>query len=264
VPVIDSHCHVSPVWYEPVEVLLFQMERNGVDHAVLIQMMGQANNDYQFECVRRHPGRFANVVIVDTNRPDAPQALERLAAQGASGVRFNATTRSPGSDPLAIWRAAARLGLSISCGGSASAFASDDFARLIQEVPQVPIVVEHLGSVNHPVADLSEEEARRKVFGLARFSNVYLKIHGLGEFAPRALPVTEPFPFKTPIPPLLEQAYDAFGAGRMMWGSDYPPVSGREGYGNALRLTMEQLATKSQADRDQIFGGTALTVFPVR
>jgi L-fuconolactonase len=50
----------------------------------------------------------------------------------------------------------------------------------------------------------------------------------------------------------------------MMWGSDYPPVSGREGYGNALHLTMEQLATKGQADRDQIFGGTALKVFPVR
>src|SRR5207245_282300 len=48
VPVVDSHCHVSPVWYEPVEVLLSQMERNGVDHAVLIQMAGQANNDYQF------------------------------------------------------------------------------------------------------------------------------------------------------------------------------------------------------------------------
>ncbi len=60
--IVDSHCHVSPVWYEPVESLLHQMEQNGVEHAVLIQMRGQANNEYQFECVRRYPGRFAPVV----------------------------------------------------------------------------------------------------------------------------------------------------------------------------------------------------------
>ena len=96
-PIVDSHCHASPVWYEPVESLLSQMERNGVDHAVLIQMQGQANNDYQFECVRCYPGRFASVVIVDSARPDAPRALERLAEEGASGVRLLATDLHPKS-----------------------------------------------------------------------------------------------------------------------------------------------------------------------
>ena len=36
--VVDTHCHVSPYWYEPVETLLYQMTTNGVDQAVLIQM----------------------------------------------------------------------------------------------------------------------------------------------------------------------------------------------------------------------------------
>jgi len=36
--VVDTHCHVSPYWYEPVETLLYQMTTNGVDKAVLIQM----------------------------------------------------------------------------------------------------------------------------------------------------------------------------------------------------------------------------------
>ena len=40
--IVDSHCHVSPVWYEPVESLLFHLDRNGVELAVLIQMNGQA------------------------------------------------------------------------------------------------------------------------------------------------------------------------------------------------------------------------------
>ena len=71
-PIVDTHCHVSLVYYEPVEVLLFQMDRAGVDHAVLIQMREEYDNEYQFECVHRYPGRFASVVLVDHNRPDAP------------------------------------------------------------------------------------------------------------------------------------------------------------------------------------------------
>ena len=263
-PTVDAHCHVSPVWYEPVESLLSQMERNGVDHAVLIQMQGQANNDYQFECLHRYPGRFASVVIVDIARPDAPRALERLAEQGASGVRLLATVRSPGDDPLAIWRAAARLGLTVSCFGASADFASDEFARLVEALPELRIVLEHLAGVSRPDQDEAGREARRRAFALARYPNVFIKVTGLGEFCRRALPVTEPFPFERPIPPLLEEAFAAFGPRRMLWGSDFPPVSGREGYRNALRLPLEQFAARSAEDRELIFGGTALALFPVR
>ena len=115
-PIVDSHCHVSKSWYEPVEVLLFQMAQNGVDHAILIQMQGQYNNDYQDECVRRHPGKFASVVVVDAGAADAVAALEREAARGASGVRLRP------NDPAALWQAAGRLKMSISCGGRCSGY----------------------------------------------------------------------------------------------------------------------------------------------
>ncbi len=262
--VVDSHCHVSRSWYEPVETLLFQMERYNVAHAVLVQMQGQTNNDYQFDCVRRYPGRFAPVVVVDTEQPDAPETLRRLAEQGASGVRLRATTRSPGDDPLAIWRAAGRLGLSVSCFGSSTEFASDDFAELVQSLSEVNIVIEHLGSHSHPDADAAERVQREQAFALARFPNAFIKITGLGEFCQRAIPVTEPFPFVQPIPPYLRQAYDAFGPRRMLWGSDYPPVDAREGYGNALHGTMDQFADASEEDRALIFGGTARALFPPR
>jgi L-fuconolactonase len=259
--IVDAHCHVSPYWYEPVESLLFNMDRNGVEHAVLVQYMGQYNNEYQFECVRWYPGRFAPVVLVDANDPNAPEELGRLASLGAKGVRLRADTRSLGDDPLAIWRAAAELELAVSSSGTSRAFASAEFAQLVEALPSLPIVLEHLGSVNTPDGEAPPYDKRREVFSLARFPNVYIKIHGLGEFCTRASPVTEPFPFEQPIRPLLEMAYQAFGPERMMWGSDYPPVSSREGYGNALRLTMDQLATKSREDRRLIFGGVAMALF---
>ncbi len=255
-PIVDSHCHVSASWYEPVEVLLFQMERNGVDHAVMIQMQGQYDNSYQRECARRYPGKFAPVVLIDSARPDAADLLRREADQGASGVRLRPV------DPPEIWQAASRLGLSISCGGGNQAFASDEFARLVESVA-VPVVIEHLGSLNRPDDD-QQHALRKRVLGLARFPNAHIKIHGLGEFQPRAMPATGPWPFVQPIVPLLDWTYEAFGASRMMWGSDYPPVSSREGYRNSLRLPMEQLASKSEAERAEVFGGTALRVFPLR
>ena len=76
--VVDSHCHASQDWYEPIETLLFEMDRYGVDQAVLIQIIGQYDHSYQSECVRRSPGRLASVVLVDWQQPDAPQALARL------------------------------------------------------------------------------------------------------------------------------------------------------------------------------------------
>ena len=262
--VVDSHCHASPIWYEPVESLLYEMEQNGVDHAVLIQINGQSHNDYQFDCLSRYPGRFASVVIVDVTSPDASETLRALADQGASGVRLRPESRSPGDDPLAIWRTANELGLAVSCGGKAVDYASDAFGQLVETFPSLSIVVEHLGSLSSRTPEQTAEEIVTRVLDLARFPNVTIKVPGLGEFCTRATPGTDPFPFERPIPDLLDRVYDAFGPGRMMWGSDYPPVSGREGYRNALQLPLDAFAEKPEEARRLIFGEVALKVFPVR
>jgi len=49
-----------------------------------------------------------------------------------------------------------------------------------------------------------------------------IKLPGFGEFCEL------PCPFEA-VPPLAEMALEAFGPQRVMWGSDYPPVSSREG-----------------------------------
>ena len=127
--IVDSHCHVAADWFEPVESLLFQMDRYGVEHAILVQDSAQSDNTYQAACVRRHPDRLTSVVVVDVARPDAVETLERLAGEGAVGVRLRQTARSPGRDPLAIWRAAERLRLPVSCIGRASYYLTEDFAE---------------------------------------------------------------------------------------------------------------------------------------
>jgi L-fuconolactonase len=253
---VDSHCHASLAWYAPVESLLHEMDSNGVERAILIQIVREYDNTYQQECARRYPDRFVSVVHVNGTQADATARLEQLAADGATGVRLGADLRSPGDDPLAIWRTADRLGLAISLyrNGTDPALVEE----LATALPTLRIVLEHYtGRASSP----AEQEFRPRVASLARFPNVLVKVTGLGEFAQRALPVRYPFPFEEPIPSNLEAAYAAFGPGRMMWGSDYPPVANREGYANALRLCRDQFAARPQIEQDQIFGDVAFAVF---
>ena len=204
------------------------------------------------------PRRFASVVLVDTTQPEARDNLRRLADQGASGVRLRPGARSPGDDPLAVWRTVADLGLSVSSPGSATDFTSPDFGKLLTELPGLRVVLEHLGGAARPDADLGVLHV------LSAYPNVYIKVPGLGEIAQRApLPMASS-PFARPIPASLEVAYAAFGPERMLWGSDFPPVAAREGYRNALRLCRAEFADRPANAQDLIFGDVAASVFPLR
>ena len=263
--VVDSHCHVSATWFEPVESLLAQMAAHAVEQAVLIQDIVEFDNDYQQACVRRYPGRFASVVCVDVEQPDAPQRLADLARAGATGVRLRQTARSPGDDPFLIWRAAARLGLVVSCAGRVPGYISDDFQALLAAVPDLPIVVEHLGRGTDPRAANGEvtDDQWRQLLDMAAgpHRNLYMRFHGLGEFCQRTLPPAGPDIFARPIPPWLDHIYASFGPERLMWGSDYPPVSAREGYGNALRLARAECARWGEQSLRLVFGDVARRLF---
>ncbi|MFC1941074.1 amidohydrolase family protein [Chloroflexota bacterium] len=259
--IVDTHVHASPYWFEPVEVILFRMDSNRVDKATLVQYWGQTDNQYIIECTRRFPGRFSPVVIVDTDRSDAPETLKRWAKEGAEGVRLRATTRSPGNDPLAIWRTCAELNIpvSVSCRGYEEEFASDEFRKLIEALPDVTIIIEHLGSAQRD--EQPPYATYRKILTLADYPNTYIKVGGLGEICNRPFPFRQPFPFEV-VPPFIQMAYESFGPSRMMWGSNYPLCSQLEGYSNTLHYLGEHLTSFcSEQAKEWIFGKTALSLF---
>ncbi|MCH7801636.1 MAG: amidohydrolase [Chloroflexi bacterium] len=256
--IVDTHCHAGRSWFEPIEMLLNQMNANGVDKAVLIQHGGTYDNAYLFECARRFEGRFAVVVIVDSSRDDATARLEHWANEGAVGVRLAPLVRSPGDDPLAVWRKAAELGLLVSSLGNVKGFASAEFESVVAEFPDMPIIIEHLAGVGTgaepPFSDF------KKAIALAKYPNTYIKVGGLGEISERPATLEPDFKFDH-TPPLIEMAINSFGPRRMMWGSDYPPVSGREGYRNALEGVAQHPALKNPDDRNWVMGRTAQELF---
>ena len=146
----------------------------------------------------------------------------------------------------------------MSCQGAADEFASEDFARLVAEFPDLPIVIEHLAGVSQGAQ--SPYTTFSQALALAKYPNTCIKAGGLGEISQRP-PVLKPHFALDYTPPLIEMAYDAFGSRRMMWGSDYPPVSGREGYRNALQGVTEHPALHDQEAREWVMGKTAASVF---
>ena len=261
--VIDTHCHVSPVWFEPVETLLFHMDRHGVVHAVLTQLLGQPDNTYQMQCLTRYPGRFTSAVAVDVAAADAAQQLRALAAAGARGVRLRPDSRAAGADPYALWRTAAEAELTVSCVGPAAMFITPDFAALLTALPSLKVLAEHLGGWGRPDCD-GTSATLEAIKALARFPNVCLKVPPLGQLVKRG-PQLPPGGRTLELAParVALDMLKIYGAERLAWASDFPVVSSREGYANALNWTLELFAEVSPGEREQVFAGTARRLFGI-
>ncbi len=249
--IIDTHCHIGLHKYEPIEALLFHMQRAGVAQAVFIQYMGNTDNAYLVEMLAAHPGRFAAAMLVPSD--DDGSAIRAWAEQGIRGIRLAANFRGTGSDPLAHWRTANELGLVVSAPSSPASLASVEFAEVLRLFPELSIVIEHLGGAKAGMA-LDEFQP---VLGLAAHDNLTIKLPGFGEFCHL------PHPFRD-VPRYADRVLEAFGPRRMMWGSDWPPVSSREGYDSSLSFPMDYFADLSEDERVWIFGKSAQMAWNLR
>ncbi|MBI2940019.1 MAG: amidohydrolase [Chloroflexi bacterium] len=241
--VVDTHCHAGLRKYEPIESLVDQMFRNGVDQAVLVQHMGEYDNRYLSECTQRFPGRFVAAMLVDVARPDAPETIARWAAwPGIRGLRV----QIPCPDP--VWQKADELGLAVTVRGSLADLASAETRERMAHCERATFCLEHLGFPD--AAEPAPHPTYRSALRLAELPNVFLKVSGYYGFTASGYPYLAALPF-------ARLALEAFGPRRVMWGSDFPPVSGREGYHNALAFVDLLYPGLSPDERAWLMGKTA-------
>lgn len=255
--IIDTHCHAGGNWFEPIEVLEFQMNRCGVDAAVLIQHGGTYDNSYLFNEAAKRGARFKVAVLIDPESNDPLGDLTREAERGAAGVRIYPVQAFKTAHPHDIWKKAGELGLVVTCLGKAEQYASAEFKAMLDDCGDTQVVIEHLAGVgitNPPYT------AFESALECAQRPNTTIKVPGLGEITPRPPRLLPDFRFDN-IPPLFEMAKDAFGVQRMMWGSDFPPSAGREGYQNSLEGVRNHPAFANGDDLDWVLGKTAARVW---
>ena len=252
--VVDAHCHASSRWYEPVETLLFNMDCCGVDKAVLIPLLGSTDSTDMKAAVRAHPDRLAWFAAVDTGDPGAGDAIRSARDAGACGLRMRASWR-----PLDLWETARSCGLAISVVGSAASLVDGSVDELARGFPDLIIILEHLGGLARP--DCVDRAAMTDpVLALAQYPNVAIKLPGLGQLAARKSSIDgDGIPLQMEgIAELVAHFIDRFGADRLMWGSDFPPVAAREGYANSLRWSRDLVAQLRPSAVGSVYGGTAV------
>jgi L-fuconolactonase len=122
-------------------------------------------------------------------------------------------------------------------------------AELVSRFPRQRFVLDHLAKP--PIARGEIRDWERDLRRLATFPNVCAKLSGL---------VTEAdwtHWTDRDITPYLDVAVDAFGASRLMIGSDWPVSLVASDYVRTMNVVTDYVAALPERDRDAIRGGTA-------
>ena len=249
--------------------LLRLMDAAGIDRTVLIGYGGTGleHHRYATHCTRQWPDRFTAAGLVDLDDADSPARLGQLVeATGIEGIRLRQGLGRAGAQraqelkAYAVFQCAAELGLNINIYTSADQVAHVEM--LVQAFPQVVVSLDHYGIA--PSTPMQTDRWQRPHFGdealppatfgriidMAQYPNVHIKITGEYAFSKR------PWPYPD-MQPLAEAIYRAYGAERMMWGTDFPWIAEEPGYQRLAGLIDRHLPTASQREKDLIMGGTA-------
>ena len=131
----------------------------------------------------------------------------------------------------------------------------DAAIRLVGDFPAQRFVLDHLAKPDLRLCAI--ETWRTDLRRLAAHPNVCCKLSGL---------VTEA-DWRTWTPaqlrPSLDVAFECFGAGRLMIGSDWPVCTLAADYARTMNVVADVLAGHSSAERDAVLGGTAARVWRI-
>jgi len=232
----------------------------GISSAVLVQAEDSlADTHWLLDVARMHDWVLGVVGWVPLDRPDQTEsALAELAGNPAMrGVRHLIHDDPRATYFLGIDDVRRSLRLVEGCG---LAFDVPDawpthlrgVGDLADELSELTIVVDHLGKPPHDVADMATWAA--EIGDVAKRQNVVAKISGLVGGTGR--PATA-----AALRPVLDVALNAFGAKRLMYGSDWPMATAEHDYAGVLRPLEEIIADLSPDEQEHIWRGTALRVY---
>ena len=254
---------------ELAEGLLEQMQSAGVDKAIVVPL--SAHDHYLGDILRDFPGRFAAVGVFDPEVADPVAELSRrLGEVDLQGLRVFRL-----GDPVAdvetlptfpLLAAMGEHGLKLWFYADPDQLAMLD--RILTLLPNLDVVLNHLGFCPDIHAELRFDEHKRPRFDnfplppptvgaveqIARHPRVHVHLSGQYAFSAQDYPHED-------VQPVVDAMYRIFGAGRMLWASDYPWITPVPGYAEQLALVDHYLPNLADSERDAIRGGNAASLF---
>jgi L-fuconolactonase len=265
---IDSHVHVwkrderfpfadganVPDGDFSAERLLELMAANGVSRTVLIQVIHYKwDNRYVADVLRRYPGKFQAVCRVNPESAAAPDDLSRLVAEGFRGVRLSPAAGTVGDwirGPLMapLWRRCAKLKVPMTV--LAPVTRMPDLVPLIERNPELTVVIDHMA--DSPPDQPAQLEM---LLALARYPRVFVKISHAWSLS------KQPYPYPDAMAQ-IKRLRDGFGAGRLMWGTDWPVSLKELTYAKAVELYRDHLEWMTERERTEVLSRTVQKVWP--
>jgi L-fuconolactonase len=236
------------------------LQRAGIDRTIAVQACQTIDEtDWLLQLAAAHPFIAGVVGWVDLQADGVERALEALSQHDRLvGVRH--VVQSEPDDRFLLrpqfCRGIAALGAfdlryDILIYPRHLAVAADFVARF----PEQPFVLDHLAKPE--IRSGALEEWARDLRRLAAAPNVHCKLSGL---------VTEAnWRSWTPpdIHPYLDVAFDTFGAGRLMAGSDWPVCTVAADYSRTMSVVEAYLERRPAVERDAVLGDNAARFYGI-
>jgi 2-pyrone-4,6-dicarboxylate lactonase len=222
----DAHCHI----FGPGDVYPYAPDRSytppdaplsrfkdlqatlGLERAVLVNASCHgSDNTVILDAIAQSDGRYRGVANVDREVDDTE--LERLAAGGVRGIRFNFVQHLGGTPNMEEFHELVARIVPLGWHVVLHFDAKDllDFEDLLRKLP-VPFVIDHMGRV--PTKDGLDQEPFRILLETAKMDNCWVKICGAERISSAGPPFMDAVPFARAI---LDVAPN-----RALWGTDWP------------------------------------------
>jgi len=240
------------------ETLLAAMDTAGVAKAAIVHSSTAYgyDNSYVADAVAAVPARFAGVYSIDVMAPDAVATFDYWLGRGCAGMRLF-TTGSTLPDQATwfadrrtwpFWEHAAARDIPVCMQMRQEGIPI--LRQILDAFPKVTVILDHLSRA--PVEDGPPYGRAEALFALARYPQVFLKVTPVN-VSPKTWGKGAPDTF-------FARVIDAFGAGRIAWGSNFPNSTGT--LAEILASARQAFAFASATDQDLIFGHTAETLYP--
>ncbi|WP_326794196.1 amidohydrolase family protein [Streptomyces sp. NBC_01808] len=229
----------------------------GVDRTVVVQSLPEPDETAELLALAAAPGPVTGVVgWVDLTAPDVPARLAELrrlpGGDRLVGIRHPVQSEA---DPGWLTRPDVLRGLR---AVGAAGLAYDLLVRprqlpaaleAVRACPEVTFVLDHLGQP--PAADGEFTAWARHLGRLAAGERVFCKLSGLVTGAGRGAGTV------AGLRPYAETAWEAFGAARVMFGSDWPVCLLAASYAEVAEVADRLCEGLSYGERTEVFRGTA-------
>ncbi|WP_205471655.1 amidohydrolase [Nocardioides sp. SYSU D00038] len=273
--VVDAHLHVWDLercdypWLGPQHGPLHrsflpdeagrELTTADVRTAVLVQAADSlADTRWLLDVAQRHDWVHGVVGWVALDDPgSARDQLDELAGPALRGIR-HLVHDDPRADFLDLSEVRRSLGLLVERGlpldvPDAWPTHLDAVARLAGDLPELVVVVDHLGKPPRG-GDHDELAAwERSLRAVAAHPSTVAKLSGLQQ---PGQPLTA-----AALRPVFDVALDAFGPHRLMYGGDWPMTVGVGGYAAVHEATRALVDTLAPDERAAIWRGTATRTY---